>query len=47
MDCVFGPMWLHSLDWSHHIGNTATGTLQVASSGMAESFGIVMSCLAQ
>jgi len=37
MDCVFGPIWLHSLDWAHHVDDTRTGILQGVRCGMNEN----------
>ena len=40
MDCVFGPIWLHSVDWAQRVSNTATGILQGVTCGVADNFGV-------
>jgi len=40
MDSVFDPIWLHSLDWAHRVGNNATGILQEATCGVTDNFGV-------
>jgi len=37
MDCIFGPVWLHSVDWTHRVGSTAAGVFQEATCEVTEN----------